>query len=409
VSRIPIRLTRACTLLPTAFLISVFFGACAGNGEADTSAGGGGGAEAAAPEVWRLSDTPLLEIGVREGEAAYQLDRASSSVRLADGRIAVLDGGSRQLRFFDAQGRFLRAVGAEGEGPGEFRNPTRLRRTPGDSLQVWDATLARLSFFDSLGAYLGSEVHPPDPENPMPLDVWLFRRSWIDSPVPMESRGPIRGAVEALPALEAGSPPRILRVTRQGRIWASPTYQPSPSASTWTVYDLDGRAAAMVEIPARFEPHDIGPDYVLGRYRDELELNYIRLFRLEKPADSPAGPGIHPVAWRGRGIQGLAPSNLPPERLNEVREVARDALYATAAAQEIHYAGNYTYTTDLPALVEGLRGRREIPEGMTVTILLADDRGWMGTATHEETGYMCALAYGAYLPMGWPPGSLACP
>jgi hypothetical protein len=179
--------------------------------------------------------------------------------------------------------------------------------------------------------------------------------------------------------------------------------------SNWTVYDLDGQALATVEIPARFEPHDIGPDYVLGRYWDELDLNYIRLFALDKPADSPVGPGLDPVGWTDTGPRGELPSTLPPDRLDEIRGLSREALYSTAAAQEIHYSGHYVYTTDLQVLVDGFRGRREIPQGMTVTILMADGRGWMGTATHEGTGYMCALAYGAHLPMGWPPGSLICP
>jgi hypothetical protein len=384
-------------------------GACTGERESVPLGEESTAEEAAEPEAWRLSEAPILEIGVREGEEAYQLDRATGSMRLEDGRILILDGGSRQLRFFAPDGTFLMAVGSEGEGPGEFRNPTRLRRTFGDSIQVWDAILSRLSFFDAQGNFLGSTVRPPSTDEPMPLDEWLYGRNWIDSPLPQESREVIRRVVQALPPPDSLGPPRFLKVTRQGRVWASATFPPSTESSTWTVYDLDGRRRATVEIPARLELQEIGSDYLLGRFRDELDINYIRLYRLEKPAGSRPGPGLDPDAMASALPADPWPQDLAPEIVDEIRGLARQALYATASAQEIHYASNYTYTTDLQTLLEERRRGPEIPEGVDVAIILADNRGWIGTVTHRETQFTCGLAYGAYLPMGWPPGSLICP
>jgi len=166
---------------------------------------------------------------------------------------------------------------------------------------------------------------------------------------------------------------------------------------------------ARVELPARFEPHDIGPDYVLGRFRDELDINYIRLYGLEKPAGSPRGPGLDPTALAEASADEPEVEGPGPEVTDQVREVILQAFRATATAQEIYYSGNYTYTTDLEALREVAPRGREVPEAADVAVLVADNRGWIGTMTHRETGYMCALAYGAYLPMGWPPGSLICP
>ena len=369
----------------------------------------GAGSGAGDAEVWRLSETPVLEIGVREGEEEYQLDRATGSARFADGRVVVLDGGSRQLRFFDSTGVFLGAVGMEGEGPGEFRNPTRLRRTFGDSIQVWDARLSRLSFFDDQGSFLGSRVEAPSPEDPMLLDEWLFGRNWIDSPLPPASRGPIRRAILAMPAPDSLGPPRFLKVTRQGRIWAAGSFPPSPEPLAWTVYDLAGRVVATVETPPRFEPHEIGSGFVLGRYRDELDLNYIRGYRLEKPEGSISGPGLDPEAMRASSEPAFESAVLDSETLDELQGLVRQALMATAAAQEIHYSTNYSYTTDTEALAAERSRRFEMPEGIDVAILLADERGWTGTATHRETQVTCALAYGSHLPMGWPPGGFVCP
>ncbi len=102
---------------------------------------------------WRVADQPALDIGVVEGEAAYQLDGVKGVARLSDGRIVVADGGSRQLRFFSAQGRHLTSTGREGGGPGEFAGITWMGVAAGDSVLVWDAEAARLSVFTPQGVF----------------------------------------------------------------------------------------------------------------------------------------------------------------------------------------------------------------------------------------------------------------
>jgi hypothetical protein len=52
---------------------------------------------------------------------------------------------------------------------------------------------------------------------------------------------------------------------------------------------------------------------------------------------------------------------------------------------------------------------RELTEGLTVTILYATRQGWAATVTHNETGVLCALAYGYPTPMGWAGGEVICP
>src|SRR5687768_7405175 len=55
------------------------------------------------PPVWRVSARPTLQIGEADGDSAYLFHKAVSSLRLADGRIVVLNSGSNQLRIFDAK------------------------------------------------------------------------------------------------------------------------------------------------------------------------------------------------------------------------------------------------------------------------------------------------------------------
>ena len=60
---------------------------------------------------------PTVEIGVEDGAEEYQFYQIGGALRLEDGSILVTDGGSGELRFYDASGEFERAVGRKGAGP----------------------------------------------------------------------------------------------------------------------------------------------------------------------------------------------------------------------------------------------------------------------------------------------------
>src|SRR4051812_47765874 len=77
-------------------------------------------------EGWRLSDAPVLSLGVAEGTQEQEFERITDVLRLPDGRLAVANDGSAELRYFAADGHFLGAAGRQGDGPGEFRSVGRL-------------------------------------------------------------------------------------------------------------------------------------------------------------------------------------------------------------------------------------------------------------------------------------------
>lgn len=88
--------------------------------------------------AWRVSADPAVTIGSASGDEAYLFDRIMGVERLSDGRWAVADMGSSQIRFFDARGRHVQSVGAQGQGPGEFRQVMALQKLAGDTLAVMD-------------------------------------------------------------------------------------------------------------------------------------------------------------------------------------------------------------------------------------------------------------------------------
>lgn len=100
---------------------------------------------------WTVRAAPALAIGVEDGEAAYRFDGIAGAVRLGDGRIVVADGGTRQVRIFDAAGRHLTTSGREGAGPGEYGALNGLALGPGDTLLAVDGMQNRVTLLDAGG------------------------------------------------------------------------------------------------------------------------------------------------------------------------------------------------------------------------------------------------------------------
>jgi hypothetical protein len=127
-------------------------------------------AESTAPtwesgEGWSLSAAPVLQIGVEEGDSMYRLFRVAAARWLPGGRIAVANSGSNTIRLYDEQGQFLREVGGEGDGPGEFRSIVALERFGGDSLAAYDWRSKRVSLFTGEGDFVRTiRLHQPGVE-----------------------------------------------------------------------------------------------------------------------------------------------------------------------------------------------------------------------------------------------------
>ena len=115
-----------------------------------------GESQRAIPE-WSLGAAPLLVLGER-GVAAEEFLRIRAVFRLANGVVAVLNGGTNEIRLFDERGLSLRSFGGTGSGPGEFRFASWAGRS-GDTVFVFDNSLSRIS-----GVILRGE--------PRLLDTW---------------------------------------------------------------------------------------------------------------------------------------------------------------------------------------------------------------------------------------------
>ena len=87
---------------------------------------------------WRVDSEPLVSIGTSAAAPEFQLHKVEDATRLADGRIVVANGGSKELLVFDATGQYLESWGGQGEGPGEFAAVNRVRPWAADSVIAAD-------------------------------------------------------------------------------------------------------------------------------------------------------------------------------------------------------------------------------------------------------------------------------
>jgi hypothetical protein len=347
--------------------------------------------------AWTIADTPSLSLGDDETDSTTIFSLVRSTARLGDGRIVVANYGTRQLRFYDSNGRFLKAVGGLGKGPGEFNWLGKALRTDGDSLILWDPNNARLSVLDSSGRFVrsvplqrGQGVSFPDPfgrssdgaligqigsrssnvgavrgnaifvrygPDLLPIDTIAERPGTeryiqpcgggmcgYDPPFARSTSAAfsrdrlyvgsadryeisvigtdgrlIRSIRLAAPNREVTSADaarqreallgrakpaarqelervyaamtvpktmpayRDLRVDRVGNLWVEDYRVTDDDAPRWTVFDSTGRMLGALATPRSLRIDEIGDDYLLGVFRDSLDVEHIRMHRVSKP------------------------------------------------------------------------------------------------------------------------------
>jgi hypothetical protein len=351
---------------------------------------------------WRLSDQPTLDIGLLEGDPAYEFFRIVGARRLTDRRVVVADAGAFEIRYYDSSGSHLLSTGREGGGPGEFGGILSMTSTSEDTLLVHDWSNRRISYFDPSGAFARSVqlrfltesggfpmiVEPFEDgtvlvgvrtslgsgefETGMSRDEIVYLRCDPDGalmdtlavrpggemqrlaqenlrivgdrpfgrypqyavfgsgffhgssdsyeiesidktgrllrsvrrPVPnmevtsadieaykqeqIENAGDERRRQISQMLLDAVTFPDVypaygsFLADADGNLWVAAYRRPGDDQPRWTVFDRDGRALGEVQTPERFGIFQIGTDFVLGRWTDELDVQHVLMFALLK-------------------------------------------------------------------------------------------------------------------------------
>jgi len=151
------------------------------------------------------------------------------------GRFVIGPGVGAEVMVFDAEGRLERRI--------RWLGPPRA--IDSEMIDRWRQTI------------LGREMSTEEREN--------NRRLISDAPLP-----------ENLPFT------RAILVDESDHIWVEEYRAPWESEPTWQVFDAEGRWLGGVRTPPRLRIYEIGADYLLGAWRDELNVEYVRRYALDR-------------------------------------------------------------------------------------------------------------------------------
>lgn len=102
----------------------------------------------------RWQATQLFTIGATEG-GPIEFNSVRSVLLDSAGVLVVVDDGNRTVNEFDSTGTFVRQIGRDGAGPGEYRNPYSVAWLDGN-LALLDPGNYRLAVFDRRGKWVTS-------------------------------------------------------------------------------------------------------------------------------------------------------------------------------------------------------------------------------------------------------------
>lgn len=196
-----------------------------------------------------------------------------------------------EVKVFDGSGRFLRVIGREGEGPGEFRRISALVITPGDSLYVLDNGNSRLTAFSPAHGMVRTAPLPFGVDYPkvhyLPNDLLLVNAN-VRTPellgLPLHIVAPDGEHVRSFGSTDrAFRPdfPQFLRrwtaLSRDGTVWSA--YPKQYVLERWT---RSGRLVERLTVEAEwFEPY--------------LEFRY-------PTPDQPAFPNVQSIYEDAAGL-----------------------------------------------------------------------------------------------------------
>lgn len=118
-----------------------------------TGCGGSGGSETGDNQFTSLPEYTLEQVLELSGNDEVMLGRPTETVIDSDGNHLVMDLASYKVHVFDSEGTYQISFGSQGEGPGEFQQPSRLLLSAQDTLYINDNIRRSLLVYQRNGDY----------------------------------------------------------------------------------------------------------------------------------------------------------------------------------------------------------------------------------------------------------------
>ncbi|UCD25203.1 MAG: hypothetical protein JSW51_04575 [Gemmatimonadota bacterium] len=114
-------------------------------------------------------------------------------------------------------------------------------------------------------------------------DIQTYLQLQLEQATSADERAFQRDLAEAAPYPEEFPSFRSILADNAGRLWVENYRVPGETEVVYSVFAAEGELLGQVGIPPGLLVYEIGEDYVLGRWRDELDVEHIRLHELIKP------------------------------------------------------------------------------------------------------------------------------
>jgi hypothetical protein len=127
-------------------------------------------------------------------------------------------------------------------------------------------------------------IRRPVPNRPVtPADMDRHREQQLAATRDPARRSEFDAMLRSISAPETMPAYAEIRADAEGSLWVRETADGTDGPAAWSVFTAEGRLLGTVALPERFRVTEIGTDYVLGTWRDDLDVQYVRLYRLVKP------------------------------------------------------------------------------------------------------------------------------
>jgi hypothetical protein len=122
--------------------------------------------------------------------------------------------------------------------------------------------------------------------NPVPVsdeDLAAFMEGELEGIENEEEARSRRRELEEMPRSEVRPPHGAIFADSSGTLFIEDFQLPGQSTVGVNVFNSEGVLSGRFELPGGLEVLDVGGDYLLALYQDEMEVEYLRLYELVGP------------------------------------------------------------------------------------------------------------------------------
>jgi len=116
-----------------------------------------------------------------------------------------------------------------------------------------------------------------------PADVEGYKQQELAEAEDDNARRRLESRFGEMPVRGTMPPYDDIEIDAAGNFWVREYAWQSGIERRWTVFDQEGRMLGDVTTPADFRITQIGEDFMLGVWRDDLDVEHVRMYELIKP------------------------------------------------------------------------------------------------------------------------------